>query len=75
MAKRENHEKRTDLYSKALSGKDLQQGRDDNAVIGAMGGPVGTFIMKPASITDPGSNSPLIADPGGTKWLPPKKDD
>jgi hypothetical protein len=75
MANRENHEKRTNLYDKALTRRpelNLKEQliRDLNGGKGP-----GTFIVKPSSITDPGDGSPLIADPGGTKWLPPKKDD
>jgi len=73
MAKRENHDKRTDLYEKAKNSRPAEDvgGRYDGYLGLLDNSGSGVFIMKPASITDPGNDTPLIADPGGTKWLPP----
>jgi hypothetical protein len=78
MAKRKNHDKRTDLYAKA------KNSRPENYAIPGSAN-LGMFIVKPASITRavrptlrngapvaPGK-SPFVADPGGTKWLPPQE--
>ena len=76
MAKRKNHDKRTDLYEKAKNSRPAEDvGHKYAGYLGVRGNEgSGMFIVKPASITDPGNNSPFIADPGGTKWLPPQKD-
>jgi hypothetical protein len=72
MANRENHEKRTNLYDKALYGRDLIQGRDDNAVLGAMGGPVGTFVVPPR-VKSSGEGFNILREDSGIKWLPPEE--
>lgn len=72
MAKRENHDKRTDLYAKALNGAALNQVRSSNKVLGAHGEPVGIFIVKPSSVSLDKDGRTFVSDSGGTKWLPPK---
>jgi hypothetical protein len=72
MANKENHEKRTDLYAKALYGRDMQSGRENNAVLGAMGGPVGTFVV-PSRVKSSGEGFNILREDSGIKWLPPEE--
>jgi hypothetical protein len=73
MAKRENHEKRTDLYAKAqmripeLSIKE-QLIRDLNDGKGP-----GTFIVPPR-VKASGEGFNILREDSGIKWLPPEGD-
>jgi len=79
MAKRENHDKRTDLYAKAVNNRDkyyadidpVLQGRTIQDVMNFRGS--GTFVVPYHREKISGDNWNMIGSGEGTKWLPPEE--
>lgn len=75
MAKRENHENRTNLYEKAKNSRPAEDvGHHFAGYLGALGNEgSGTFVVKPSSVRRGKDGKTFVSDPGGTKWLPPQE--